>query len=470
MTSPIIKNEAAPRGLPYLPGFVVATLLALLAAIAPAPCYGDQDDLAVRLQVEKVRDALTGRLERLRGLDFSDEVPVRVVSRKEAAEYFEETLSEGMTEEEFAGYQRILAYLGLIPQGSDLRRMLVDAYAENVAAWYDDEERIFAIVGSWDATVFDELTVVHELTHALQDQHFDLGLLRFLTRDYDDAWLGVLALAEGDASDMMLRYHGNLCRAKRGGDDDYWRFIAINMPDESTTGLPPFIARLMTFPYTYGTRFLQALLVEGGPAAVDLAFRAPPVSSRQIISFDSYLYRHEPKIIIPVDLAGAMPQPWQLVEGAQLGQYGLALLLAVHLGEGSVEPAVSDWGGDLLVGWWREDSPECSLAYYSIWDTPTAARAFFNAARDFSEMRHPSAQIVVESDTFVSWQQKDRITYLRQKGREVLYVENAPIEAAGEVIMRLWDSAVVPFGALVPIADRDRHQGGKQAGGTISIE
>lgn len=398
------------------------------------------------------------RVARLRELKFKQPVPMELVTRLQAADYVRKVLDEQMPPAQFEGYQRILAYLNLLDPDTDLKELLVSSYSDAIAAWYDDEEKTFCMVGTYGASVFDEITVAHELTHALQDQHFDLEGLRVMASENDDVMLAVMALAEGDASDIMLRYHPNTSRGETGPVEDYWRFIAANMPSQSTSGMPLFIVQNMGFPYSYGTRFLQFLIEKGGPAAVDAAFRDPPVSTEQLIDPSKYLYRDEPSIIEPPDLEGAMPKPWRLVDAEQVGQFNLGILLAVHLGEAIVDEAVSGWDGDVLVGWWRPDASDCCIAYYSTWDSPAEARDFFRAARRLAEVRCADLEPLRGDDSFATWTDGERLTYLRAAGRDVLYIENIPQKHAAEVIMRLWASSKRPLGVVVPLADRDRRQ------------
>jgi len=444
----------APTGTPFW-----AVLVCSLIFVYPAAVQGAAD-AASPLPTEKIRRVIIPKVAHLRGLRFTRDVPVESVGREEAAVYAATVLDETLPAQDLVGYQRLLSHLDLIPPATDLRKLLIDSYAASVAAWYDDEKKTFSMVGAYKETVFDEQTVAHELTHALQDQHFDLGALRRLTSENDDAALAVAALAEGDACDLMLRYNSGAERGGTGAVNRHWRFIAAGMPSEATSGMPLFIVQNMTFPYTYGTRFLQRILEEAGPAAVDIAFRDPPVSSEQVITPEKYLYRDEPQLIDPGDLSGALGEHWRMVEAGAVGQFNLGVLLAVHLGESAIDEAVSDWDGDLLIGWWRDDPADCCLAYCSVWDTPSGARDFFKAAAALAGMRAPMAAERFETDRTVSWQYDGRLTYLSLHGCDVLYVENMPHAAAGKVIMRFRAAAKRPFGTVVPIADRDRRQPG----------
>ena len=61
----------------------------------------------------------------------------------------------------------------------------------------------------------DQITYVHEFTHALQDQYFDLNtLLSPQVEDNPDQALAVTSLVEGDATASMTLYM-QACRGAR---------------------------------------------------------------------------------------------------------------------------------------------------------------------------------------------------------------------------------------------------------------
>jgi hypothetical protein len=106
---------------------------------------------------------------------------------------------------EQAANEELLKLLGLIPAGSNLRSIQSSVFGEQVAGFYDPRKKRLALVG--DAGAGDEsigeITLAHELTHALDDQRFGI---RDQAPETDDRGTAYTALVEGDATAVMSRY------------------------------------------------------------------------------------------------------------------------------------------------------------------------------------------------------------------------------------------------------------------------
>ncbi|HEX4978806.1 MAG TPA: DUF6782 family putative metallopeptidase, partial [Acidimicrobiales bacterium] len=118
---------------------------------------------------------LASFVERERGLEFEHPVFVDFLD----AESFRRELTEHeeLTDEdraELENYEAFLRALGLVHGDIDLEQVGEDLLGEGVVGFYRFEDERIAVRGE---TLDDErrATLVHELTHALQDQHFDVG-------------------------------------------------------------------------------------------------------------------------------------------------------------------------------------------------------------------------------------------------------------------------------------------------------
>src|SRR6185369_3555626 len=136
----------------------------------------------------------------------------------------------------------------------------------------------------------DQVTYVHEFTHALQDQYFDLNKLLSPDIENDpDQSLAVTSLVEGDATASMTLYMDAVA-AKNP-------FAVVSMLVEGVqagnltlpAGVPPILTDELLFPYTEGLDFILALNKSGGWDAINAAFKKPPTTSEQILHPDKYL-------------------------------------------------------------------------------------------------------------------------------------------------------------------------------------
>src|SRR5918997_172532 len=138
--------------------------------------------------------------------------------------------------------------------------------------------------------VLAEMILAHELTHALEDQRFGLGLEDF--SGSDDRQLARLAMIEGSASWLMERYADQHFTAEEslGG--------ALAGAFAGTNSLPAFLEAQLVFPYLGGQQFVEALRERAGGRwdLVDLAERSrPPESTEQILHPDKYVGAEAPQ-------------------------------------------------------------------------------------------------------------------------------------------------------------------------------
>ena len=138
--------------------------------------------------------------------------------------------------------------------------------------------------------MLNEITLSHELTHALEDQRFKLDLED--TSGSDDAALANLALVEGSATAVMFTY------AERHFSAEQTLGGLLSSLGQDTGDLPPFIEAQLIFPYVQGQQFVQRLYETGGGSwsLVNSAYRfRPPASSEQILHPDKYLQVEQPE-------------------------------------------------------------------------------------------------------------------------------------------------------------------------------
>ena len=433
-----------------------ALALALSLAAQPANAAGPGGAAA---RTEAIRQEIMPRVAQLRGLEFSRDVPVNVVTSGQLASYVCGTIDEQMTADEMKGFQRLLAHMGLIEPGIDLRATLIRVYSQQIAGFYDDEQKVFSIVSNSNMPrVLDEVTIAHELTHALQDQHYDLEGLRVMTEDADDAALAVMALAEGDACDLMMRYGTDYYARGAGPVKDFSPFISFSTGAENIPALPMVLAQNLVFPYAYGSRFVVALMREAGDRAVDWAFVDPPVSTEQIMNPQKYFNRDEPLDIRLPDAPGDIPEGWRLLDQSSLGQFNLGLFLANSLGMWGIEEAIRPWKGDVIAGYAGPADDDFVFVYYSTWDSSEAAMEFTRTYRRALQTRFGDLRLVRDDGARVTWMKGEFLYYLSVRGPDVLAVENAPLVSAARFIMNAWNAEKTPLGIVCPVADRDRIQ------------
>ncbi len=153
-------------------------------------------------------------LESVRGLTFRAPVPMEVKSPEELRQYLEAEIARQYTPDEVRGLQRVYERLGLLAPDVDLGQALVKLYTAQIAGFYDPHAGKLFLVPSgmppvgWTVSfmqfvlrrdLVNEMLLAHELTHALQDQHFGT-LAAADDPSNDDRSLAIHAVVEGDAT------------------------------------------------------------------------------------------------------------------------------------------------------------------------------------------------------------------------------------------------------------------------------
>lgn len=328
------------------------------------------------------------RVERLRELRFLREVPVEVWTSARIAQH----LSESVEDEELQESKSLYVALGLLAPESDIRAALEAVIGEQVVGFYDHRsgkliirDDVMASLGQ-NQQLESELVILHELVHALQDQHFDLrGRLSTEDRTVDMS-NGLRALIEGDATLAMLA--GNLperaLAAMRAAPLVLDATVAGPAASEALRASPAIIRVSFTAPYLAGLRFCATLLSRGGWPAVDRAFAEPPRSVEQVLHPQAFLDGEEPVAIELPTFPSIEAAGYAAADDETLGE----LELAVYFGQrndATDARAAAGWAGDRLRVYEREGSPPAAV-WFTRWDDEAEAQEAATAAEAVSSV------------------------------------------------------------------------------------
>lgn len=295
-------------------------------------------------------------VERERGHPFKYPVDVDFLT---AAEYTEETRTdpESLTEddrEEVDDVEGLLRALGLVTGEVDLLEAGNEITDTGTLAYYDSEEERVVIRGT-EVSPGLAVTLVHELTHVLQDQTFDLDRFGGEGEDDEDApevtsgqYLGFRALAEGDADRIEARYVDSLDEARqkeigdsRGGDSG-----------ELDDKVPQALQALFAAPYILGGSFV-ALLEALGTTEIDKAFARPPATEEHLLDPFAFLEGDGAR---PVATPGT--DGLDVIDEGDFGAVNLLVVLAERVDVVQALSAATGWGGDAYAVF-RRDGKAC---------------------------------------------------------------------------------------------------------------
>jgi hypothetical protein len=233
--------------------------------------------------------------------------------------------------------------------------------------------------------------IVHELVHALQDQHFDLRTIEELD-PMSDAATARSALAEGDATLTMTSFlaGGNVEELPGAGDamktllasPDALEDAASDFPGGADLAkAPAWIRDSLLFSYVHGFGFCLEVKRVGGQKLLDRAFATdPPQSSEQILHPEKWHgKRDDPVVLRWPDLAAAL-SGWKMLSEGEAGEATLQTLLRPGSRDrGKADAAAAGWGGDHFVVYGKDGRR--LLVWWTEWDSAADAREFQAAMR-----------------------------------------------------------------------------------------
>jgi hypothetical protein len=360
--------------------------LALAACQRAAPVYdttgladdGSPDDLVA--MAAEMRESV----ERLSGLDLREPLRMRWQSRADARQYVEQRLAQEMPPERLEAVRLAYVTLGVLPDTLDLRALLLDLYTEQVLGYYDPRSETLYLVEGEDLDVLRPV-LVHELVHALQDQHTDIDALVAFERGADRQAAAHAAL-EGHAMVVMFAVLAEAASGRRldpaalpnpadelgaalGGDDEQFPVFGR---------APAIIRETLLFPYVRGTDFVHQLWRSQAGAE---RYAAPldtllPVSTSQVLHPAERFIRGREQ---PVEPRFAAPAAgWRVRYENNLGELETGIILAHHGGE-AARAAARGWAGDRYRLLDREDG-SLVLDWITVWRDNAAADRFAAAA------------------------------------------------------------------------------------------
>ena len=295
---------------------------------------------------------------------------------------------------QLSGQQRVYRLLGLIPDSLDLGELLQKLLEEQIIGYYDPATRVLYVVdGSPDALL--QLTISHELVHALQDQYVNIDSIQTAVGDADRQ-AAAQAVLEGQAVFEQLRLDPNTGPMMKmpGG----WERIRDVMRD-GQTGMPVFasapqiVREGLLFPYIGGADFVRRFASQRNESELltDL-----PVSTKQILNDAAYFTTDKSTRDMPTTIELPVPTTGDVDYANSFGEFETRLMLLQLLkDETQARRGASGIDGDRfeLVNTASGDG----LVWVSVWDTPVDAADMLNLLFDGLRKRYGLAKQDIEA-------------------------------------------------------------------------
>jgi hypothetical protein len=328
------------------------------------------------------------------GLPIKQEVKRRLVTRDEVVAYLEKSMAEDKDAQRLRRSELVLKKFGLLPHDFDLQSFLLALLREQVAGYYDSKTKTVNSLDWLDAEQ-QRPVLAHELTHALQDQSFDLDKWLKDTdvndqkeptaADIEEDEIGEArqAVVEGQAMvtlvDYMLEPSGkSLLESPQIADALKEEMMAGTADSIQFKNAPIFLKESLTFPYRYGLDFEAELLRAGGkPKAFTGALNNPPHSTRQIMEPKTYLSGEQLDPMRLPDFDHDFKNYDRFDIGA-IGEFDVALLVDQYAGVETSHNLYPHWrGGYYYAGRPKGDAQApLDVLYLSRWSDADSAAKF----------------------------------------------------------------------------------------------
>jgi len=307
------------------------------------------------------------RVEVVRERSYKRPVDVELITRAE----YREAYNDQFTDETRAAWRNQL-WKGLFIVGDDRDAVAVldETFGAAVQGFYDPGEETIFIVSDNEEARINKQTLVHELVHAIQHQHFGLGS----DADTWDAEQAYESVIEGEAAVVPDRYLDNC---------DDWGCLRPGGDATASSDADPDVLLVVRLPYTAGADFVEAIEDEGGWEAVDDLHENPPDTTAEVIHPD----RHGDIDPADVEVEDRSTPAWSRFDHDPVGEtLGEASMFAMLATNGGIEtddirsydhPATEGWAGDQFVPYRNGDG--FGYVWETVWESSDDAREFEEA-------------------------------------------------------------------------------------------
>ncbi|MDF1800743.1 MAG: hypothetical protein P1V81_16330 [Planctomycetota bacterium] len=349
------------------------------------PAQPDDEGLT-QAELEAMTKDILADIEELRGVKYTREVKVSIADAEGFLEYATDRVDRMTTADKVRAESLVLKLYGLIDPDLDYMAAQLEMLEGQVGGFYDPATESFCLMSSFQGGLA-KIILAHELTHALDDQLYDIdGTLEGMDGNAD-AQLAYHAVVEGSGTGLMNRW-----MISNIGKQVSMKDLA-GASEMDTSGLedaPECMWKPMMMVYLRGASFLvrsdNVMVGQMGNIKnedLDRAFTDPPRSTEQVLHPEKYWdpkQLDEPRVLT-IDSSALVADGWKLLHEDTLGESSIALATSPRSERGGLDAtnpmalmgmrytnrAATGWGGDRYVLLERGGSLLYLMA--SVWDS-----------------------------------------------------------------------------------------------------
>jgi hypothetical protein len=419
--------------------FAALVSLALFLPNAPAQTPATRTPTASQADsLLATADDVFQEMSRTTGLPIRAPLKKQILSRAEIRKYLEASLQEEYTPQEIHVQESVLKAFGLVSREFDLAKFLIAFYTEQAAGAYDPHRKTM-FIADWPTEETQKMVLAHELTHALQDQNFDLEKFLHAARSNDDATNARQAVAEGYATAAMMQHLVEPVElASLPSLEPMMAGIIHQRLEEfpAFSNAPFFFRMQALFPYAQGMGFMQRGLQRDGWTTLNSLFTRPPTTTKEIFEPAAYFDdKPLPTVSLPRPAALAKVGGLRILAENTMGQLGYYALLGQFISEDEAKAVGTGWLADRYILYEGPGANQFALVARTRWASPEAALGFF---RDYhTVLAHKYPELAPDkrsgTDLYVGSTASGQVILLR-KGDECLWAEGVPAAQADAML------------------------------------
>jgi hypothetical protein len=370
-------------------------------------------------------------IEKAVGLKFKSPPKIEMRSKAQVREFVMKQFKDPQAVRDLAGQEAAYKRFGMIPDTLNLQAFLTNLLEEQIVGYYDPGTKVLYVVEG-AAKDMANITITHELVHALQDQYISLDSVQKVRND-NDRLSAAQSVFEGQAVYEQISI-------MLGGSN-----IAINLPGgwdrirelirESQASMPIFAAaprviqETLIFPYLSGAEFYRNYK-ERKPGTV--IYNDMPTSTEQIIHPAAFFVTRDAPTKVTL---GALSNATASYDN-DLGEFETRLFLFQHLNDqNEAIRGAAGWDGDRYAVVNTPQGP--GIVWLTVWDSPVEAGEFFDIAGQAAAKRLGAKSAASSSNTEKSYSSADRtvrLTASEVQGRAVVIYVDVPKGANTSIV------------------------------------
>ena len=403
---------------------LVLTLL-LFIPVLPSQTHSHEDS-----ETTDIFDQVNSMLKDLReimGFGPSLSIQHSLISQNEFRNLYRKQLQEEFNPKQIRAEVLFLKLFGLVTDDFDYETTLLDLMSEQVWALYHYKTH-HLYIADWAPPDARSFALVHELTHAVDDQQFNLHKYIKSPRN-SETQLARIAAVEGQASWVMTEWV--MRQSDRSLLDN--RLLAITTASATRfeaeqfpvfESSPLYLQETLIFPYTDGLLFQQAMIERYGQEGFRRVFENPPQSTLHILQPELYV---DGLTLDHLDLPEVrIPKGYKKVYEGVFGQLDHRILLEHHLGDTESDDLLNKWRGARFEAYENRKDGHSFLRYAVRWADEDAASEYYNLYREICKRKWEGLELIDQGGNQCQGIASVGEVTLRRKGNIVESLEGLP--------------------------------------------